>query len=275
MRRTLDARAAYAVVPALSFCLLAPATTGCDRKAEPTPAANAAPFTSAVPFKPARKDRAGAPTTASSAGVLPLASREPDMGLDPADPSRDYVARYLKASQRYGAQSGCVVVKPSTFSDKTSAVETRNDASGKCGKPDALRDRFLVSIATDRMSLDESLHQPKLKSWPDGSDPDGPAAKLIDLQDLRGWKASLRDVFRSLQLAPLRVQLYGRGTYPVISIAGWHGPVLRTMTPDQLQAPAKAFCNANDGQPIGIIAGLDRATLLRITCPGTAHFESL
>jgi hypothetical protein len=207
--------------------------------------------------------------------MLPVASRDPDWGLDPVDPARDYAARYLKASKRYGAKASCVVTKPSSFADSKSVVETRNDASGMCGKPDELRDRFFVSVATDRLSLDASLHQPKLQTWPDGSDPDAPAAKVMDLQDLRAWKAGLRDAFHKLQLAPLRVQLYGRGTYPVISIAGWHGPVLRAMSPAELADPAKTLCEANEGDPLGVFASMDRATLLRITCPGSARFETL
>jgi hypothetical protein len=71
------------------------------------------------------------------------------------------------------------------------------------------------------------------------------------------------------------VQLYGRGSYPVVTLAGWHGPVERNMTPGQLEAPAKALCEANEGQPLGIFGGLDRTSLLRIVCPGSAHFDTL
>jgi hypothetical protein len=207
--------------------------------------------------------------------MLPVASRDPDWGLDPADPAKDYVQRYLKATKRYGAKSSCVVTKPSIFADNRSVVETRNDGTGACGAADELRDRFFVSVATDRMSLDPSVHAPKLQSWPDGSDPEAAAARVMDLQDLRTWKSGLREAFHKLELAPLRVQLYGRGTYPVISIAGWHGPVLRTMSPAELEAPAKALCEANEGDPLGVFASMDRATLLRIMCPGSARFDSL
>lgn len=206
---------------------------------------------------------------------LPKATRDPDWGLDATDPAKDMVTRYLRATKRYGAQTSCVLVKPSTFADGRSVVETVSDASGTCGKPNELRDRFFVNIATDRMSTDESLHQPVLQKWPDGSDPDGPAGKVADGQDLRAWKAALGATIRSLQLVPLRVQLYGRGTYPVVTLAGWHGPVQQGMTPDQLAGPAKALCEANDQQPLAFFAGLERVTLLRITCPGGAKFENL
>jgi hypothetical protein len=279
MRRPPDARMKCVVAPLALNLLLAVAAVACDRTDEPPAApASSAPITSASasPANSGSRRPAPTPVTADSAArMLPVASRDPDWGLDPADPARDYVMRYLKASKRYGAKASCVVTKASTFTENKSIVETRNDPSGACGKADDLRDRFFVSVATDRLSLDESLHQPKLQSWPDGSDPGAPPGKIIDLQDLRTWKAGLRDSFRKLELAPLRVQLYGRGTYPVISIAGWHGPVLRSMSPAELESPAKTHCEANDGAPLGIFAGMDRATLLRVTCPSSARFESL
>jgi hypothetical protein len=125
------------------------------------------------------------------------------------------------------------------------------------------------------MSLDESLHQPKLARWPDGSDPEGPAGKVMDVQDLHKWHAGLRDTFHKLELAPLRVQLYGRGTYPVVSVAGWHGAVQQTMSPAELEPAAKTLCQANEGQPLGILAGVDRSLLLRVMCPGSARFDTL
>jgi hypothetical protein len=200
---------------------------------------------------------------------------EPTWSLDPDDPAKDYVGRYLKATKRYGDKTSCVTVEKSTFSDGKSTVETRNDASGSCGAANAIRDRFFVTVATDRMSLDPSLGQPPLGKWPDGSDPDGPAKKVVDLQDMRTWHAGLHEAFHALQLAPLRLQLYGRGTYAIVSLAGWHGPVMRDMTPAQLAGPAKTLCDANDGSPLAMFAGLDRSTLLRIDCPGSAHFETL
>jgi hypothetical protein len=283
MRRPMDARATRAATPLLLLAslasLLGACLLGCDRNDEPV-AAQPPSAESAThgPFKPAREKPLLPPIASaadSAAAMLPRASREPDMGLDAKDPAKDYVARYLKATKRYGANAACVVTMPSTFKDNTDVVETHNDSTGSCGKADELRDRFFVSVTTDHMTIDPSLHQPKLQSWPDGSDPDGPAGKVGDVQDLRHWKTGLRDAFHKLQLAPLRVQLYGRGTYPIVSIAGWHGPVLRTMTADELEGPAKALCEANDGNPLGVFAALDRSTLLRITCHGGARFDAL
>jgi hypothetical protein len=275
MRRLVDALS----VSSLACCTLAlavPGLAGCDRADEPVSVAPSPTASgSGASARDLRAVAAASPSAAVAAQMLPVASRDPDWGLDPNDPARDYVGRYLRATRRYGAQTPCVVVRPSTFADGKSTVETRNDASGTCGAPDELRDRFFVKVATDRMSLDASLHQPPLQKWPDGSDPEGPAAKVSDGQDLRAWKASLGTTIRALQLVPLRIQLYGRGTFPVVSLAGWHGPVMRDMTPAQLATPAKALCLANDGEPMGFFAGLDRSTLLRITCPGSATFEKL
>ncbi len=242
--------------------------SGCDRREEPA--------ASSSPPLPTSSAKPPPPTTVASATAKapPKPSREPDWGLAADDPARDYVTRYIRGTKRYGT-GGCVEVKPSTFTKGKDVVETQNDASGACGKAGELRDRFLVSVATDRMSLDESLHQPKLQRWPDGSDPDGPPGAIAELQDLRTWRTSFRDAFRKLELAPIRVQLYGRGTYPVITIAGWHGPLQRTMSPGELEAPARVLCTANEGEPLGIIAGLDRSVLLRISCPGAGRFDTL
>jgi len=277
MRRAPDARPRRTSPSAsllLSFALLAP---GCDRKDEPLPSAAPPPPGSAASAPTERPPRpmSSASAAAAASAAPPVPSPPPDVRIDPTDPAREYVARYVRATHRYGDKAACVVVAPSTFVDGKSLVETRNDASGACGKADDVRDRFRVTLATDRMSLDDSLHQPKLQPWPDGSDPDGPPKAVADVQDLRKWKSKLGEAFRHLQLAPLRVQLYGRGSYPVISIAGWHGPVLRGMSPAELEAPAKALCEASDGDSMGVFAGVDRWTILRITCPGSARFESL
>lgn len=263
MRRLLDGRR---TVAPLSIAIAV--ACACNRSAEPPPPEPS----SAASTKPGRPPLP--PPAVSSPSILPTAGHEPDWGLDPADPARDYVGRYVRATKRYG-NTPCVTIGPSKFAGDKSIVETRNDASGACGKLDELRDRFFVTTSPDRLSLDESLHGPKLQAWPDGSDPAGPARKPADIQDLHTWKTVLRDTFHQLELAPLRVQLYGRGTYPIISIAGWHGAVQRTMTPGELDVPSKRLCAANDGEPLGIFAGVDRSTLLRIMCPSGARFETL
>ena len=66
--------------------------------------------------------------------------------------------------------------------------------------------------------------------------------------------------------------MYGRGTYPVITLAGWHGGIDMSATPDDLKAFDDELCRANDGAPLGIIAGIDRANVLRIRCPGPARW---
>jgi hypothetical protein len=265
MRRSLDARTLVLAAAALFLAL-----SNCGRREELSSEGSRPASTADRHVEsPAVSASNRAPGTGRST------SREPDWGLDPLDPARDYVGRYLRATKRYGDQTVCVVVGDSKFTSGRSIVESRNDPSGKCGAAGEVRDRFFVSVTTDHLSLDETLHQPKLQTWPDGSDPEGPPKGVVDIQDLRAWKTGLRDAFHRLQLAPLRVQLYGRGTYPVVSIAGWHAGVQQTMSPGQLEAPAKELCAANDGEPLAVFAALDRTTLLRITCPGSARFEAL
>jgi hypothetical protein len=87
-------------------------------------------------------------------------------------------------------------------------------------------------------------------------------------------KTPLRDKLRAMQLVPLRLQLYGRGSYQVISIAGWHADVVPDASAAQLDDVARRICDVSK-RPIGIFAGMDRQTILRIRCPGQAVVEKL
>jgi hypothetical protein len=78
-----------------------------------------------------------------------------------------------------------------------------------------------------------------------------------------------------LSLVPLRVQWYGRGSYTLVSVAGWHGTVTPTSSPADLAAAAQKLCKASAGFPLGIIATMDRATVLRIRCPATTRWQHL
>jgi hypothetical protein len=243
----------------------------CNKKDEPVTANPSSSASTALP--------AGAtavlPTPSNSATLGPMQPmRDPEWALDPADPAEDYVNRYVRAVKRYGERTSCIEVQKSRFKDEQSVVDVKNDASGTCGPAGQLRDTFLVNVGANRMTLAGSSHQ-ALAKWPDNSDPGAPPGPITSVEDLRAWKAPLKQAFKDLLLVPLRVQLYGRGTYPVVSIAGWHGQVLRTSTPEQLAPVAKQICEANGGLPLGIIAGLDRVTLLRLECPDKARWEIL
>jgi len=240
------------------------AELGCHRTTEPAEGDDSAADASS-------KARATSSTAEVDAGPK---HREPDWVLDPADPARDYVGRYLRSTLRYGADTSCVILG-SSFRNGESVVEVRNPADATCGAPGALRDTFLVNVAEDRMSLDDPGHHPALRPWPDGSSPDGPPGPVTDNQNLTRWKAPLHDVIEKLKLFPLRIQLYGRGTYPVISLAGWHDVFDPKGDISLLREPAKQLCEVNSGAPMAFIGGMDRTLVLRIDCPANPRWESL
>lgn len=239
------------------------AATACGRKSEPPSAERSSPTPS------------GGPTTSSSGNRRTPPARPPDWTFDPDDPAKDYVGRYLRATMRYGADTSCVVLAKSSFRNGESVVEVRNPADGSCGKPGELRDAFLANASIDRMRLDDAAHHPALKPWPDGSMPDAAPGPIVSIEDLHGWKTPLREAVKQQQLYPLRVQLYGRGTYPVITLAGWHALFDPKGELPALKPAAQALCTASQGTPMGFLAGIDPTLLLRIDCPDRPRWENL
>jgi hypothetical protein len=234
------------------------AATACGKKSEPAP-----------------NETASGPSKTTAEGGVRRSSRTPDWTLDAADPARDYVGRYLRATLRYGTDTACVVLGRSAFRNGESLVEVRSPADGSCGKAGDLRDTFIANVSADRLRLDDPEHRPALKPWPDGSMPDAPPAPVASVADLFHWKAPLHDAIKNQQLYPLRVQLYGRGTYPIITLAGWHALFDPKGDLAALKAPAHELCTATRGAPMGFFAELDRSTLLRIDCPDNPHWEQL
>jgi hypothetical protein len=205
------------------------------------------------------------------------AHRRVDWTFDAEDPARDYVGRYLRASLRYGRDTACVLLGKSTFRNGEAVVEVRNPADNTCGAPGALRDTFVADVATDRIKLDDRSHQAPLRPWPDGSAPDGPANEVADVQNLVKWRSPLHDAIKKQQLWPLRIQLFGRGTYPVVSIAGWHGTFDPKGDVEALKSAAHDLCAANDQSPLGFVSGQGGTVeqMLRIDCPANPHWERL
>ena len=204
-------------------------------------------------------------------------TRELDWDLDKTDPARDYVDRYVRATLRYGDKMGCVKVMPSVSGSGARTVEVKDVAGQGCPAPgDAARDRFRVSVPDDRLHLD-GKGQP-LKKWPDGSDPEGPANAASvgkDEPDLNGWNGKAKAALQGAKLTPIRAQWYGRGSYPLITVAGWRAPVVRGATPEALKAVAETVCEASGGLPLGVVAGIDRSTVLRFSCPALTHWDAL
>lgn len=261
---------------------------GCNR-APPEPAApeagaaasSSAPSPSAAAWlsRHARDDaghlipRSAAPPLDPSAEPA-RAGREPGWDLDPEDPARDYVRRYASATRRYGETLDCVAVGPS---QPSASDRVRVEVRGAPGCPHAgeSRDVFLVDAAGDRLSLDDRTKRDPLARWPDGSDPEGPANPVRDGSEMRAWQGPLKEAIRQQQIVPIRVQAYGRGSYPVVTLAGWHAAVTPAASPDDLRPFAEALCRASGGMPLAFFGGLDRTTMLRVRCPASARWESL
>jgi hypothetical protein len=212
------------------------------------------------------------PPIPSGANIQP--KTQPTWALDPDDPAHDYVDRYVRSTYRYGPQTACIVIAKSQFSGGSTTVDVNNGPTGTCGTANEVRETFQVNVAADRLSLvDPGKHDP-LKKWPDGSDPEGPPGTPVE-KDARAWKAPLHEAMTRMELVPVRLQWYGRGTYPIVTIAGWHGELTREATPDTLRKIAQTLCPANESHPFAVFAGVDRSALLRFDCPDRVRWESL
>ncbi len=215
------------------------------------------------------------PSGLRDAGPPPPGLRQPDWDLSKDDPARDYARRYAFFTRRYPDGLDCVEFGPSEASSNVRRVTVTTAAACPTGGgAGTVRDVFLVDTAGDHLTVDDKTKRSPLAKWPDGSDPEGPASPQIrEVGDMKNWKSPLQDALLKQQLAALRMQSYGRGTYPVVSIAGWHGVVQLDAPPDALQPLADALCAANDNMPMAIVAGFDRAHVLRITCPASTRWD--
>jgi hypothetical protein len=255
----------------------ASACSGCSRTAEPTPVASS----SADSGRPGQPSWLAHPSLAVSAPPVPSddprifkPGRDPDMDLDPNDPASDYVRRYAAATKRYGDKLGCIDIEPSKPAGDKRSVEVRNAVTCPTPQPGqaagAVRDVFMVDVASDHLSLDDPSKREPLERWPDGSDPEGPPApKVREINDTVHWKAPLNDAIRAQLLVPMRLQTYGRGSYPVVTLAGWYGVVQPGASTDTLRPMATALCAGNDGMPLGLVTAMDRSRILRIRCDKT------
>ena len=214
-----------------------------------------------IPSRPRPKD--------DPADLPPSPGSQPGWDLDRADPARDYVERYVLATRRYGDATPCVSAKRTGSREGKAVVEVqdRERPPPGCAAPStALRDAFVVDVDGDRMSL-ASAKGKSLARWPDGSDPEGPPGATVEAD---APPPALRDALLKMKLTPVRTQLYGRGAYPVVTLAGWHDPVVRSATPEALRPFVDATCAATGGLPFGVFAGIDRSTMLRVRCGDAA-----
>jgi hypothetical protein len=216
------------------------------------------------------------PPPPTDADFVKLGSREPGWDLDATDPARDYVERYIVATQRYGKEAACVHAQPSKAEGGRTIVEARDSDQNGCTGTRAVRDTFAVDVAKNRLALADPAVGRPLGDWPDGSGAEtmpGPEPK--EGPSMEAWNTVLRKALKTLDLVPLRVQFYGRGSYPVITVAGWYGVVAPGSAPAQLTDVAKKICVASKQLPLGILASNDRSKVLRVRCPDAAAWETL
>jgi hypothetical protein len=198
--------------------------------------------------------------------MVPQPKREPDWDLDPDDRARDYVRVYAIGTKRYGDSLDCIALGASRQVAGGRRVEVR--AAPGCADGGAVLDVFLVDLAEDHLSLEDKADHLALARWPDGSDPDGQPSKPIrQVNSMRDWKSPLHDAITNRQLVAIRLQTYGRGTYPVVTLAGWHGEVHPGATAEELKPLAQELCKVNAGLPLALFGGLDRSNALLIRCP--------
>jgi hypothetical protein len=278
------------LVPCFASLLAALGSAGCNAcsKTPPEPTGTSADASGLQALPPeasegharlARDDaghlvpRTPPPPLELDAAVPDKPKREPDWDLDSDDPARDYVRRYTLGTHRYGDTLDCVAVGPSQAAGDRRRVEVKNAAG--CPGAGTVRDAFLVDVAADRLTVDDKAARDALARWPDGSDAEGPAGAVREIGSLREWNGALKEALQQQLLVPIRVQTYGRGTYPVVTLAGWHGAVVPGADPAALRGLAEAVCRATHGAPMALMGGLDRSVILRIRCPAATRWDKL
>jgi hypothetical protein len=233
----------------------APLTT--DAAAEAAPAASGE-----------ASDAGQAPET-GAAWLLPDGGKLQDVigwDLDPADPARDYVRRYATATKRYGELVECVSFGKSVRQGTKSKVEVREAPSPKCKTGTAVRDVFLVDVAGDRLTVDDPAAWAPLTVWPDESKPDEKAAPVVSINRVREWTTPMKDMFELLRLSVIRIQGYGRGSYLVITLSGWHTPLAHDAPEAKLKEALKKLCDANDGHSFAVASQMEGPVWLRENC---------
>jgi hypothetical protein len=214
------------------------------------------------------------PQPPASITPLPTPKRPPDWDLSSDDPALDYARRYAFFTKRYGDNLDCVVLGPSQAAGSQRSVEVKTAPS--CPGAGTQRDVFLVDVGGDRLAVDDRSKRDPLARWPDGSAPDGPPAEAIrEIQEMRKWNSPVLQVMTRWQLVPVRVQAYGRGTYAVVSLAGWHDKIQLDAPSDVLKAFATDLCQATGGMPMGVLSAQDRTKIMKVRCPAATVWDTL
>jgi hypothetical protein len=269
-------------LPPAAALAIAVAAFGCNRTQPAEPGAfdagprHASSLSEAIGLS---AEKPPPPLPPTDADFVKVGQHELDWDLDPADRASDYVERYIQATQRYRGERTCVSAQPSRVENGRSLVDTRDTSDHGCKGTGAVRDTFAVDVESDRLELADPSRGAALADWPDGSSPGGmPGSSPKEGPSIEQWQSPLLKALKGLLLVPLRVQFYGRGSYPVVSIAGWHGTLTPTSSPAELSSDAAALCQASAGFPMGILATMDRSLVLRVHCSAngpTTRWEHL
>ncbi len=192
--------------------------------------------------------------------------------LDPADPARDYVRRYVLATVRYKTLFECMQIGKGVADGDKVRVEVREAPSPTCKVGTAVRDVFVVDLARDRLTVDDPVKRAPLAVWPDMSKPDEPAAPVWEVNAVREWASPLAKTFPEAGLAPVHIQGYGRGTYLVVTLAGLRGTPLDRAGPEmKAKAALKKICDTNQNASFAIGEVLDPRMWLRVRCEPVSY----
>jgi hypothetical protein len=247
---------------------------GCPKTPpEPTkPAPSAAEDASVAAAVPSALDAGGGATAATGdaggehAGDAGAAVAALGWDLDPTDPARDYAMRYAKATKRYEDLFECVRFGKSVKDGAWSKVEVKENPSPKCKTGTAVRDVFLVDVAKDRLTVDDPKARAPLAAWPDESKPNEPATEVFSINAINEWKSPMANAFMLQRLSPIRIQLFGRATYLVITLSGWHAPLTRETDDGKLKEVMKKLCDANEGRSFAVTSAMELRTWFRANC---------
>src|SRR5438093_761061 len=122
---------------------------------------------------------------------------------------------------------------------------TSSVASVPSSPPHLVRDKDGRLVPTRPRPDDD----PALMPPTPGGDPGGPVAAPVEAD---APPAKLKDALFAAKLTPVRTQLYGRGSYVVITLAGWRPPLTPSAAPASMSELVRATCAASDGLPFGL-----------------------
>src|SRR5579863_9194514 len=128
---------ASAVLPLTLACLgsIFALAFACNRTAPPeadAPKAVDASKVMTLQEMLSHNEKAPLPGPPTDADFVKVGRHDADWDLDPADPARDYVDRYILSTQRYGRETPCVSAQPSRVEGGRTLVDTRDTDENGC-----------------------------------------------------------------------------------------------------------------------------------------------